>query len=127
MHNVATDHAVSIEVSTLKGLRGSAAWVELVLTMAVAFGGRAHWGQQNHPTPTQVETSYGQGLTTWREILGTMSAGNNVFSSSFTTSRGLEPQGQRMRRRGRHRTRTVRVDARPYVAPSPLDLSVAGT
>jgi hypothetical protein len=95
MHNVASDHAVSIEVSTLKGLRGSAAWIEFVLIAANAAGGRPHWGQQNHPTPVQMQQLYGARFDRWRAVLGGFSGRSALFSSAFTTARGLEPQGAR--------------------------------
>jgi D-arabinono-1,4-lactone oxidase len=95
MHNVSSDHAVSIEVSTLKGLRGSAAWIEYVLAETRARGGRPHWGQQNHPTAADTQALYGARLDRWRAVLGGLSGRSTLFSSAFTIARGLEPQGRR--------------------------------
>lgn len=95
MHNVRSDHAVSIEVSTLKGLSGSASWIENVLTLAQTLGGRPHWGQQNHPDAAQVGLLYPETFDRWRAVLGGFSRGSQLFSNAFTVARGLEPQGMR--------------------------------
>jgi len=95
MHNVKSDHAVSIEVSTLKGLSGSASWIENVLFRAQEMGGRPHWGQQNHPDVAQVNRLYPETFDRWRAVLGGLSGGSRLFSSTFTWTRGLEPHGIR--------------------------------
>lgn len=95
MHNIVSDHAASIEVSTFKYLRGSADWIEYVLEEGQALGGRPHWGQQNHPTTAEVMRLYGVGLERWRAALGGLSGPSTLFSNAFTVARGLEPQGTR--------------------------------
>jgi len=93
MQNVASAHAVSIEVSAFKGMLDSVKWMEFVLQTAQAFGGRPHWGQENHPTAAQVDQLYGDRLARWRAVLGGLGGNSTLFSSAFTASRGLEPQG----------------------------------
>jgi hypothetical protein len=95
MHNVESPHAVSVEVSTAKGLRDSAAWVEFVLQEGQRRGGRPHWGQQNHPTVDQTQQLYGENFDRWRAVLGGLSGSSTLFSSAFTVARGLEPRGTR--------------------------------
>jgi hypothetical protein len=95
MHNVASPHAVSIEVSTARYLRDSADWIEFVLRMAQILGGRPHWGQQNHPTPAQTQGLYSSRLDRWRAVLAGLSGPSTLFSSAFTVARELEPQGTR--------------------------------
>lgn len=95
MHNVKSDHAVSIEVSTLKGLSDSARWIENVLFRAQEMGGRPHWGQQNHPDVAQVNRLYPETFDRWRAVLAGLSGGSRLFSSTFTWTRGLEPHGTR--------------------------------
>jgi hypothetical protein len=95
MQNVTSAHAVAIEVSAFKGMLDSARWIEFLLQMAQAFGGRPHWGQQNHLSPDQVKGLYGDRFDRWRAVLGGFSGNSTLFSSAFTISRGLEPQGAR--------------------------------
>jgi len=95
MHNVESDHAVAVEVATFKYMYDSASWIEFVLQAAQAQGGRPHWGQQNHPTPAQMQELYGARLDRWRAVLGGLSGSSTLFSSAFTVARGLEPQGTR--------------------------------
>lgn len=95
MHKVASNLAVSIEVSTLKDLRGSAAWIASVLQHAQTLGGRPHWGQQNRPTAAEVSALYGAQFDRWRAVLGGFSGASTLFSNTFTVARGLEPQGTR--------------------------------
>ena len=95
MHNVESAHAVAVEVATPRFLRDSELWIEFVLQQAQALGGRPHWGQQNHPTPAQMQELYGARLDRWRAVLGGLSGSSTLFSSAFTVARGLEPQGTR--------------------------------
>jgi hypothetical protein len=95
MHNVASAHAVSIEVATFKDLHDSATWIDLVLEQAQALGGRPHWGEQNHTTRTQIQELYGNAFDRWRAVLGGLSGSSTLFSNAFTMTRGLEPQGTR--------------------------------
>jgi hypothetical protein len=94
MHNVGSDHAVSIEVSTFQGMRGSVAWIDYALQRAQTLGGRPHWGQQNHTTTAQIEGLYGSRLDRWRAVLGGFTGDSTLFSNGFTTARGLEPRGR---------------------------------
>jgi len=95
MHNVASEQAVSIEVSAFKGMLDSAAWIDFVLQTALPLGGRPHWGQQNRLIEPQVRSLYGDRLDRWRAVLGGFSGNSTVFSSAFTIAKGLEPQGKR--------------------------------
>jgi hypothetical protein len=95
MQNVTSAHAIGIEVSAFKGMLDSARWIEFLLQMAQAFGGRPHWGQLNHPSAAQVKELYGDRFDRWRAVLGGFSGNSTLFSSAFTISRGLEPQGAR--------------------------------
>jgi hypothetical protein len=95
MLNVASAHAVAIEVSAFKGMLDSAAWIEFVLQSALPLGGRPHWGQQHHLAPSQVKNLYGDRIDRWRAVLGGLSGNSTLFSSAFTIARGLEPQGTR--------------------------------
>jgi hypothetical protein len=95
MHNVASGHAASIEVSTFPYLRDSASWIEYVLSQAQALGGRPHWGQQNRLSAAQTSGLYGLQLDRWRAVLAGLSGSSTLFSNSFTTARGLEPAGSR--------------------------------
>jgi hypothetical protein len=95
MHNVASEQAVSIEVSAFKGMVDSAAWIEFVLQTALALGGRPHWGQQNRLIEPHVKNLYGDKLDRWRAVLGGFSGDDTLFSSPFTVAKGLEPHGSR--------------------------------
>ena len=93
MHGVQSDHAVSVEVSTLKELSGSQQWIDFVLSNGIAFGGRPHWGQQHRPV--DFRNLYGEKLDRWRAVLGGLSGASGLFSNGFTLARQLEPQGAR--------------------------------
>jgi hypothetical protein len=95
MHNVGSQHAVSIEVSSFKSMRDGPAWIDFVLREAQARGGRPHWGQQNRPGPAQVAQLYGSLFDRWRAVLHGFSGNSALFSSAYTVARGLEPQGTR--------------------------------
>ena len=111
MHNVVSEHAISVEVATFQHLRDSAEWIEFALREGQARGGRPHWGQQNHPTPSQVKQMYGAQLDRWRAVLGGLSGRSTLFSNAFTVARDLEPLG----------TRRIRVEgAASDLASSPV-------
>jgi hypothetical protein len=57
----------------------------------VRFGGRPHWGQEHKLTSAEVAQFYGDSLTTWRELLYTVSGNDRTFSNAFTRRCGLEP------------------------------------
>lgn len=95
MQNVASAHAVSVEVATFQHLRDSAIWIDLVLQEAQALGGRPHWGQQNNTTATEIQGLYGSALNRWRAVLGGLNGTSMLFSNAFSTARGLEPKGSR--------------------------------
>ena len=91
MHNVASSYAVSIEISILKGLRDNVAFMDIVHSAALKFGGRPHWGQMNRLNEQQAVDQYGQQLQNWRTALTLVSGSSKTFSNSFTRQRGLEP------------------------------------
>ncbi len=91
MHNFASPNAVAIEVTSLKNLPDNTAWMNLLESFAMAFGGRPHWGQINHSNAGVVAQSFGPAVTTWKNTLGAAVGGSSIFSSAFTVQRGLEP------------------------------------
>jgi hypothetical protein len=91
MHHLASRFVVSIEVSSLGGMPGSVEWVAFVERTGVRFGGRPHWGQEHKLTSAEVAQFYGDSLTTWRELLYTVSGNDRTFSNAFTRRCGLEP------------------------------------
>ena len=91
MHNSTDQMVVSIEVSSVQGLQGGPSWMNLVETLAIANGGRPHWGQMNKLTKAQVTHLYGANLVRWREALLSVSGISKVFSNNYTRQRGLEP------------------------------------
>jgi len=91
MHNVPRSHAISIEVATIKSLYGNADWMKFVESLAIAFGGRPHWGQYNKLTEQQVLSLYHEHLINWRKSLFRVSMKSTIFSNNFTRQRGLEP------------------------------------
>jgi FAD binding domain/D-arabinono-1,4-lactone oxidase len=95
MLNVASEQAVSIEVSAFKGMLDSAAWIDFVLQAALPLGGRPHWGQQNRLIEPQVKSLYGDKLDRWRAVLSAYSGNSTLFSSTYTIAKGLEPEGKR--------------------------------
>lgn len=124
MHNFRSPNAVSIEVTSLRGLKGNAGWMRFVEASALTHGGRPHWGQMNVMTnllcyethaelgaqmptmglPPWLSNSilaslatfpiYGNELKSWRSALAWVSEGNRTFSSTFTRTRNLEPTAQ---------------------------------
>jgi len=95
MQNVASAHAVSVEVATFQHLRDSSTWIEVVLQEARALGGRPHWGQQNGTTSSEIQELYGTAVDRWRAVLAGLSGSSTLFSNAFSMTRGLEPQGMR--------------------------------
>jgi hypothetical protein len=91
MHNFSSANAVAIEVTSLKNLPDNTAWMNLLESFAMAFGGRPHWGQINHSNGGVVAQSFGAAATTWKNTLGAAVGGSSIFSSAFTVQRGLEP------------------------------------
>lgn len=91
MHNVASSHAVSIEVSILKGLPDNVEFMNIVHNAALKFGGRPHWGQMNNLNEHLVVDLYGQQLQNWRTALTQVCGTSTTFSNHFTRKRGLEP------------------------------------
>ena len=91
MHGVPGSHAMSIEIASLQGLPGNAAWMAYVQDRAVARGGRPHWGQYNRLDALDVALLYGSALDEWREGLLKLSGTSTRFSNAFTRARGLEP------------------------------------
>jgi hypothetical protein len=91
MHHLTSRLAVSIEVSSLEGMPASAQWVAFVERTGVRFGGRPHWGQEHKLTSAEVAQFYGDDLTTWRELLHSVSGNDLTFSNAFTRRCGLEP------------------------------------
>lgn len=124
MHNFQSPNAVSIEVTSLRGLKGNAGWMRFVEASALTRGGRPHWGQMNvmtnllcYETPAELVAQmptmglppwisnsilaslatfpiYGNELKSWRSALAWVSEGNRTFSSNFTRTRNLEPTAQ---------------------------------
>lgn len=90
MHNVATSHAVSIEVTILKGLPDNTRFMDFVHNEAVKRGGRPHWGQRNKLNEQQVDSLYGPQLQNWRTALTLVSGSSTTFSNNFCRQRGLE-------------------------------------
>ena len=92
LHNVASDHAISIEVTSLSGLPGNAAWMSLAHAEALARRGRPHWGQINTLDLATTARLYGAHLDAWGRALNQVSGGSSIFSNTFTRARGLEPR-----------------------------------
>ena len=93
MHNLPAGMVLSIEVSTVGGLEGNAAWMAYTEQAALAEDGRPHWGQENKLTAGQVARLYGNNLVRWREALLAHTGTSTLFSNDFTRQRGLEPNG----------------------------------
>jgi hypothetical protein len=94
MHNVASQHAMSIEIASIKNpANANDLWMSFVHQAAVDRGGRPHWGQINTLDDTQMTFLYGQARRNWQVALDRVSGNSNVFSNSFTRQRGLEPVG----------------------------------
>lgn len=93
MHNSTDQMVVSIEISTIKGFEGNHAWMDFVEKVALDFGGKPHWGQNNHLSASRVTNLYGANLVRWREALLSVSGTSTVFSNNYTRQRGLEPTG----------------------------------
>lgn len=121
MHNFPSPNAVSVEITSLRGLKGNAEWMRFVEGAALPRGGRPHWGQMNSMTnllcyetheelagamptmglPPWLANSilaslaafpiYGNDLKSWRSALVWLSEGKKTFSSNFTRTRNLEP------------------------------------
>jgi Protein of unknown function (DUF3892)/D-arabinono-1,4-lactone oxidase len=91
MHNVQHPHAVSVEVTSLKGLEGNADWMRFLERNAVEVKGRPHWGQINKLRSTDVLMLYEDKLNRWREVLLALSGISSTFSNAYTVQRGLEP------------------------------------
>jgi len=91
MHGVSGPLAMSIEIASLKGLSGNEAWMRYVHDLAVASGGRPHWGQYNKLDALDVSMLYGSALNRWREALLRVSGTSMRFSNAFCRARGLEP------------------------------------
>jgi hypothetical protein len=94
MHNVAGEVAVSIEVTSLKGISGNDPWMKWIEKTAVSMGGRPHWGQQNNLRKAEVESLYGvETVKKWRNELFKVVGSTETFSNNYTKLRGLEPPG----------------------------------
>jgi len=93
MHNSRDEMVVSIEVASLKGMEGNGAWIQFVESMAIAHGGRPHWGQINRLSEADVTRLYGENLVRWCEALLAVSGTSTMFSNHYTRQRGLEPAG----------------------------------
>lgn len=91
MHNVPSPRAVAIEVTSLKGLAHTPAWINLVHALAVGLGGRPHWGQRNFLTAAEVRALYGANHAAWRDALAKVSVAHDVFRNHYTVQRDLEP------------------------------------
>lgn len=91
MHNFPSAHAVAIEVTSLRGLPDNAKWMASVESLAVARGGRPHWGQINSLNAASTVTMFGGNVGAWRSALGSVVGGAMTFSNAFTAQRGLEP------------------------------------
>jgi hypothetical protein len=94
MHNFPSQNAVSIEVTSLKGLPDNQSWMTTVESLALIHAGRPHWGQENHLNAQQVSQMFGSNLTVWRTALTALVGGSTTFSTTHTTQRGLEPLSQ---------------------------------
>ncbi len=93
MHNVGGGRAISIEIASVKNLRGNGAWMSYLHQAAVRHNGRPHWGQYNKLNEVNVAMLYGDALSRWREALFAVSGDSTLFSNDFTRQRGLEPKG----------------------------------
>jgi hypothetical protein len=94
MHNVASRHAISIEVTSIRNpANANDPWMNFVHQAAVDRGGRPHWGQINTLDDNQMTLLYGQARRNWQVALGRVSGNSTVFSNPFTRQRGLEPVG----------------------------------
>ncbi len=91
MHNFSSPHAVAIEVTSLKNLPDNESWIRFVESKAISFGGRPHWGQQNHLSARQTAQMFGANLDRWRNALTALVGGSSTFSTAHTVQRGLEP------------------------------------
>lgn len=92
MHNVGHDLACSVEITSLQGLADNERWMRRVENLALARGGRPHWGQQNNLTADHVEALYGERrLEVWRRQLARTVGTSMTFSNGYTRQRGLEP------------------------------------
>lgn len=85
------DRTVNIEISSLKGIRGSDSLLRAIEQDAVNLGGLVHWGQMNNVTAEHVQRSY-PAIEAWRSALALVSRNGrlNLFSTDFTWNRGLE-------------------------------------
>jgi hypothetical protein len=112
MHNVAGPLAISIEVTSLRGVRDNDAWFRLIRERALSMGGRLHWGQQNSLSEDDTRRLYRGNFSRWKDQLVRIAGASPVFSNNFTRQRGLEP-GKRtrlftqVRRSGGHITHLV--------------------
>jgi hypothetical protein len=106
MHNINGRNAVSVEITSLRGLPDNLTWMNLVeqLTAGLGgifpylpgivfpdFGGRLHWGQINKLGEARVGMLYGDHLQAWRETLWALTGDSRLFSNSYCRQRGLEP------------------------------------
>lgn len=91
MHNVSSIIAVSIEVTSLHGMKDDIKWLEFLEERALSLGGRPHWGQKNNIGVREVTRLYGENLAEWRRQLEKIVQGSPMFSNEYTKQRGLEP------------------------------------
>jgi hypothetical protein len=91
MHNVGSDIACSIEITSLRGLDDNDEWMKWIERTAISMGGRPHWGQQNNLDGSQVKQLYGENLRQWQTRLHSIVGQSATFSNNYTRQRGLEP------------------------------------
>jgi len=90
-HNFETSHVVSVEVTSMKGMRDNAQWMTRLEELAASHGGRPHWGQINERDAAELQSIYGGLFDRWRARLAALAGASEVFSSPFSVERGLEP------------------------------------
>jgi FAD binding domain len=128
MHNFGGGLAISIEITSLRGLRDNAAWFQLLQTQAFRLGGRLHWGQLNNLQVHHPVAGYRTNLIRWKEQLVRIAGNSRTFSNAYTRQRNLEPDGI-----VRIVTHVARTDGRithvgnpaSYWQPVPIGMAVA--
>jgi hypothetical protein len=81
----------SIEITSLRGVKGNKEWLDWVEATALHMGARPHWGQENSIDAARVRSLYHGKIERWRAQCSRIVGTSNTFSSDYTRLRGLEP------------------------------------
>ncbi|RDI65567.1 D-arabinono-1,4-lactone oxidase [Nocardia pseudobrasiliensis] len=88
------DLSVSVEIATGRARQDDiyAGFWDDVHAAARTFGAIPHWGQEFRIPASDLAGLYGDRMRTWRMALATLTdAGQDVFSTAFSRTNGLEP------------------------------------